>query len=129
MPPAIKTAGREVSSCSANAPCGTSSSISIKTLSPASMWLRIRLDAESRIRMAITKSGSAGVLTSEKTILTWWLDRGAKSPPAVVDQMFRRLATDGILAPVLKAADPARAAPGVMCGTHPCAAGAVPLLP
>jgi hypothetical protein len=31
-------------------------------------------------------------------VLTWWLDRGAKPPPAEVDEMFRRLATDGILA-------------------------------
>ncbi len=31
-------------------------------------------------------------------VLTWWLDRGAKPPPTEVDAMFRRLATDGILA-------------------------------
>jgi hypothetical protein len=30
-------------------------------------------------------------------VLIWWLDRGAKLPPAQVDAMFRRLAIDGIL--------------------------------
>jgi AcrR family transcriptional regulator len=29
-------------------------------------------------------------------VLTWWLDGGAKLPPARIDAMFRRLATDGI---------------------------------
>jgi AcrR family transcriptional regulator len=29
-------------------------------------------------------------------VLTWWLDKGAKLPPAKIDAMFRRLATEGI---------------------------------
>ncbi len=31
------------------------------------------------------------------TVLTWWLDGGAKLPPERMDAMFRRLATEGIL--------------------------------
>ncbi|MBN9135689.1 MAG: hypothetical protein J0I92_06520, partial [Phyllobacterium sp.] len=38
------------------------------------------------------------VVGAYMAVLTWWLDRGAKPPPAEVDRMFRRLATDGILA-------------------------------
>jgi AcrR family transcriptional regulator len=38
------------------------------------------------------------VVGAYMAVLTWWLDRGAKPPPAEVDEMFRRLATDGILA-------------------------------
>jgi hypothetical protein len=30
------------------------------------------------------------------TVLTWWLDGGAKLPPKRVDAMFRRFATEGI---------------------------------
>jgi hypothetical protein len=29
-------------------------------------------------------------------VLTWWLDKGAKLPPAKIDAMFRRLAGEGI---------------------------------
>ena len=29
-------------------------------------------------------------------VLTWWLDKGAKLPPAKIDAMFRRLAGKGI---------------------------------
>ncbi|MEP6564279.1 MAG: TetR/AcrR family transcriptional regulator [Mesorhizobium sp.] len=38
------------------------------------------------------------VVGAYMAVLTWWLDRGAKPPPAEVDRMFRRLASDGILA-------------------------------
>jgi AcrR family transcriptional regulator len=31
------------------------------------------------------------------TVLTWWLDNGAKLPPHQIDAMFRRLATQGLL--------------------------------
>jgi len=31
-------------------------------------------------------------------VLTWWLDGGAKLPPQRIDAMFRRLATEGIMA-------------------------------
>jgi AcrR family transcriptional regulator len=31
------------------------------------------------------------------TVLTWWLDNGAKLPPHHIDAMFRRLATEGLL--------------------------------
>lgn len=37
------------------------------------------------------------VVGAYMAVLTWWLDRGAKPPPAEIDRMFRRLATDGIL--------------------------------
>lgn len=37
------------------------------------------------------------VVGAYMAVLTWWLDQGAKLPPAQVDAMFRRLATDGIL--------------------------------
>lgn len=37
------------------------------------------------------------VVGAYMAVLTWWLDQGAKPPPAQVDAMFRRLATDGIL--------------------------------
>jgi AcrR family transcriptional regulator len=30
------------------------------------------------------------------SVLTWWLDKGAKLPPAEIDAMFRRLASEGI---------------------------------
>jgi hypothetical protein len=29
-------------------------------------------------------------------VLTWWLDKGAKLPPAKIDAMFRRLAGEGL---------------------------------
>jgi Transcriptional regulator C-terminal region len=29
-------------------------------------------------------------------VLTWWLDKGGKLPPAEIDAMFRRLAAEGI---------------------------------
>ncbi|QND64669.1 TetR/AcrR family transcriptional regulator [Mesorhizobium loti] len=38
------------------------------------------------------------VVGAYMAVLIWWLDRGAKPSPAEVDAMFRRLATDGILA-------------------------------
>jgi AcrR family transcriptional regulator len=31
------------------------------------------------------------------SLLTWWLDRGAKPPPEQMDAMFRRLVTEGAL--------------------------------
>ena len=31
------------------------------------------------------------------TVMTWWLDGGAKLPPQRIDAMFRRLATEGIM--------------------------------
>jgi AcrR family transcriptional regulator len=31
------------------------------------------------------------------TVLTWWLNSGAKLPPHQIDTMFRRLATEGLL--------------------------------
>jgi AcrR family transcriptional regulator len=31
------------------------------------------------------------------SVLTWWLDGGAKLPPQHIDAMFRRLATEGIM--------------------------------
>ena len=31
------------------------------------------------------------------TVLTWWLDGGAKLPPQRMDALFRRLATEGTL--------------------------------
>ena len=34
-------------------------------------------------------------------LLTWWLDGGAKLPPAEIDGMFRRLASEGIPKPAL----------------------------
>ena len=30
-------------------------------------------------------------------VMTWWLDGGAKLPPQRIDEMFRRLATEGII--------------------------------
>jgi hypothetical protein len=33
------------------------------------------------------------------SVLTWWLDRSARPPPAQVDAMFRRLAMEGLAAP------------------------------
>lgn len=47
------------------------------------------------------------VVGAYMAVLTWWLDRGAKPPPVEVDQMFRRLATDGILSHMGSATDPA----------------------
>ena len=38
------------------------------------------------------------VVGAYMAILTWWLDGGAKLPPQQVDAMFRRLATEGIMA-------------------------------
>lgn len=37
------------------------------------------------------------VVNAYMTILTWWLDSGAKLPPDRMDAMFRRLATEGLL--------------------------------
>ncbi|MEO5760433.1 MAG: TetR/AcrR family transcriptional regulator [Mesorhizobium sp.] len=37
------------------------------------------------------------VVGAYMAVLTWWLDRGAKLPPAEVDRMFRRLAIEGVL--------------------------------
>jgi hypothetical protein len=30
------------------------------------------------------------------SVLTWWLDRGAKEPPLIVESAFRKLAVSGI---------------------------------
>jgi hypothetical protein len=30
-------------------------------------------------------------------VMTWWLDGGAKLPPAQIDAVFRHLATEGII--------------------------------
>jgi AcrR family transcriptional regulator len=37
------------------------------------------------------------VIGAYMTVLTWWLDGGAKLPPHRIDAMFRRLATEGLL--------------------------------
>ena len=37
------------------------------------------------------------VVSVYMTMLTWWLDSGAKLPPRRMDAMFRRLATEGLL--------------------------------
>ena len=39
------------------------------------------------------------VVGAYMAVLTWWLDGGAKLPPARIDAMFRRLATEGIVPP------------------------------
>ncbi|MDE2462207.1 MAG: TetR/AcrR family transcriptional regulator [Alphaproteobacteria bacterium] len=36
------------------------------------------------------------VVGAYMAVLTWWLDGGAKLPPAKIDAMFRRLATKGV---------------------------------
>ena len=36
------------------------------------------------------------VVGAYMAVLTWWLDKGAKLPPAKIDAMFRRLASEGI---------------------------------
>ncbi|SRR6266567_1303583 len=36
------------------------------------------------------------VVGAYMAVLTWWLDGGAKLPPAKIDAMFQRLASDGI---------------------------------
>jgi AcrR family transcriptional regulator len=36
------------------------------------------------------------VVGAYMSVLTWWLDGGAKLPPKRIDAMFRRLATEGI---------------------------------
>jgi AcrR family transcriptional regulator len=38
------------------------------------------------------------VVGAYMSVLTWWLDGGAKLPPKRMDAMFRRLATEGITA-------------------------------
>jgi AcrR family transcriptional regulator len=38
------------------------------------------------------------VVGAYMSVLTWWLDGGAKLPPKRIDAMFRRLATEGITA-------------------------------
>jgi AcrR family transcriptional regulator len=37
------------------------------------------------------------VIGAYMTVLTWWLDSGAKLPPRQMDAVFRRLATEGLL--------------------------------
>lgn len=37
------------------------------------------------------------VVGAYMSVLTWWLDGGAKLPPQRIDAMFRRLATEGIM--------------------------------
>jgi AcrR family transcriptional regulator len=36
------------------------------------------------------------VVGAYMAVLTWWLDKGAKLPPAKIDAMFRRLASKGL---------------------------------
>ncbi len=36
------------------------------------------------------------VVGAYMAVLTWWLDGGAKLPPKRIDEMFRRLAAEGI---------------------------------
>ncbi len=38
------------------------------------------------------------VVGAYMAVLTWWLDGGAKLPPAKIDAMFRRLTTKGVFA-------------------------------
>ena len=45
------------------------------------------------------------------SVLTWWLDRGAKLPPEEVDGIFRRLTMQGLTAELGKKS-PVRAAGG-----------------
>jgi hypothetical protein len=37
------------------------------------------------------------VVGAYMAVLTWWLDGGAKLPPQRIDEMFRRLAIQGII--------------------------------
>jgi AcrR family transcriptional regulator len=37
------------------------------------------------------------VVGAYMAVLTWWLDGGAKLPPQLIDAMFRRLATAGVI--------------------------------
>ena len=46
------------------------------------------------------------------SVLTWWLDRGAKLPPEEVDGIFRRLTMQGLAAELGKKTFEARAAGG-----------------
>ena len=39
------------------------------------------------------------VVGAYMAVLTWWLDGGAKLSPQLIDAMFRRLATEGIVRP------------------------------
>jgi hypothetical protein len=36
------------------------------------------------------------VVGAYMAVLTWWLDKGAKLPPAKIDTMFRQLASEGL---------------------------------
>jgi hypothetical protein len=36
------------------------------------------------------------VVGAYMAVLTWWLDKGAKLPPAKIDAMFRQLASEGL---------------------------------
>ncbi len=40
------------------------------------------------------------VVGAYMAVLTWWLDGGAKLPPRQIDEMFRRLATEGVAAQI-----------------------------
>ncbi|MBT3306292.1 MAG: TetR/AcrR family transcriptional regulator [Alphaproteobacteria bacterium] len=40
------------------------------------------------------------VVGAYMAVLTWWLDRKAKLPPEKIDEMFRRMALQGILSPI-----------------------------
>lgn len=39
------------------------------------------------------------VVGAYMSVLTWWLDTGARQPPAEIDAVFRRLVTEGIRPP------------------------------
>lgn len=63
-----------------------------------------------RAELGAARSGDAGDLIPSEvvteyivgaymSVMTWWLDRGAKLSPQRMDEMFRRLATHGIMPP------------------------------
>ena len=55
-----------------------------------------RLPRLPRVEMAARSSALAGSLLS---LLRWWMDRGAKEPPAAMDKLFHKMVWDGLRLP------------------------------
>ncbi len=57
---------------------------------------QIRQILSDLVRNEFAATVGKNVVGAYMAVLTWWLDGGAKLPPKRIDEMFRRLAAEGI---------------------------------
>ena len=62
----------------------------------ASGWVRL-YDSAFAVLGRIYGTGAVEyVVGAFMSVMTWWLDEGAKLPPQKIDAMFRRMVADGV---------------------------------